>query len=304
MASSTRTDGDTWTITTSVGFTALLVAAARAVETERPDALAQDPYARVFLEAAGDQRAVALADAGDGAGNPMAATRHLGVRTRFFDDFVRDAVAAGVRQVVILAAGLDARAYRLDLPAGTVVYELDQPKVLAFKEETLAAHGASPAAGLRHVPVDLRDDWPAALRSAGFDGAAPTAWLVEGLLPYLPAAAQALLFERIVELSAPGSRVAVEGQIGSLDLGRFRAITDRYSQKGNPLGDFDVTALFVTDEDRADPAEYLAAQGWTVTRAGNPVELGRSYGVRDTVPADAELLSGTIGYFTAALPAG
>ncbi|NMD55767.1 MULTISPECIES: SAM-dependent methyltransferase [Tsukamurella] len=303
MASSARTDGDTWTITTSVGFTALLVAAARAVETERPDALAQDPYARVFLEAAGDPRAVALADAGDGEGNPMAATRHLGVRTRFFDDFVRDAVAAGTRQIVILAAGLDSRAYRLDLPAGTVVYELDQPEVLAFKEETLDAHRARPAAGLRHVPIDLRDDWPTALRSTGFDGAAPTAWLVEGLLPYLPAAAQALLFERIVELSAPGSRVAVEGQLGPLDLDRFRAITEKYSQEGNPLGDFDVTSLFVADEDRDDPVDFLTAQGWTVERAGNPVELGHSYGVQDTVPADAALMADTIGYFTAALPA-
>ncbi|MBS4101219.1 SAM-dependent methyltransferase [Tsukamurella paurometabola] len=304
MTDSTRTDGDTWTITTSVGFTALLVAAARAVENERPDALAHDPYARVFLEAAGDPRAIALADAGDGAGNPMAATRHLGVRTRFFDEFVLRAVDAGVRQVVILAAGLDSRAYRLDLPAGTVVYELDQPQVLAFKEDTLAARGATPVAGLRHVPVDLRDDWPAALRASGFDGAAPTAWLVEGLLPYLPAAAQSLLFERIVEHSAPGSRVAVEGQNGPLDLAGFRAITEKYSQPGNPLGDFDVTSLFVADEDRADPAEFLTAHGWRVERAGNPVELGRGYGVEDTVPADAEVLSASIGYFTAELPAG
>lgn len=233
----------------------------------------------------------------------MAATRHLGVRTRYFDDFVREAVAAGTRQVVILAAGLDSRAYRLDLPSEAVVYELDQPDVLAFKEEALTAHGAGPAAGLRHVPVDLREDWPAALRSAGFDGAAPTAWLVEGLLPYLPAAAQALLFERIEELSAPGSRVCVEGQIGPLDLDGFRAITEKYSQRGDPLGDFDVTSLFVADADRPDPAAFLAEHGWEVVRAGDPVELGRTYGVRDAVPEDAELLSGTIGYFTAALPA-
>lgn len=303
MTGSTRTDGDTWTITTGVGFTALLVAAARAVETERPDALARDPFARVFLDAAGDPRAVALADAGDASGNPMAATRHLGVRTRFFDEFVRGAIGSGIRQVVILAAGLDSRAYRLDLPSGTVVHELDRPEVLAFKEEALAAHGASPAAGLRHVPVDLREDWPAALRASGFDDAAPTAWLVEGLLPYLPAAAQALLFERIVALSAPGSRVAVEGQNGPLDLAGFRAITQRYAQEGSPLGDFDVTSLFVDDEDRADPADLLTAHGWSVERAGSTVELGRRYGVRDTVPLDAEVLSAAIGYFTAARPA-
>src|SRR5699024_6712569 len=120
------------------------------------------------------------------------------------------AVAAGVRQVVILASGLDSRAYRLAWPAGTVVFEIDQPKVLSYKAATLAAHGVTPSTDRREVPMDLRQDWPAALRAAGFDPAAPTAWLAEGLLMYLPADAQDRLFEQVTALSVPGSRIAVE----------------------------------------------------------------------------------------------
>lgn len=304
MTESVRTDGDTWDITTSVGFTALLVAAARAVENERADALAHDPYARVFLEAAGDPRTLAMLASADESGSPISASRHLGIRTKFFDDFVTDAVAAGVRQIVILASGLDSRGYRLALPGETVVYELDQPEVLAFKTETLAAHGAIPSAGLRNVAVDLRDDWPAALASVGFDASAPSAWLVEGLLPYLPSDAQTLLFERIAELAAPGSRAAVEGQIGKLDLDGFRAVQQKYSTPDNPLGDFDVTSLFVADAGREDPADYLAGEGWTVRREGGPVELSRRYGVEGAVlPEDAARLSGVIEYFSAELPA-
>ncbi|WP_019201946.1 class I SAM-dependent methyltransferase [Tsukamurella sp. 1534] len=303
---SARTDGDTWDIATSVGFTALLVAAARALENDRADALARDPYARVLVEAAGEPRAIAMLDTPADGSTPMSAmsaSRHLGVRTRFFDDHVRDAVAAGVRQVVILASGLDSRAYRLDLPGDVDVYELDQPAVLAFKRETLSARGIRPAAGLHAVPVDLREDWPAALRSAGFDGAAPSAWLVEGLLPYLPAQAQVLLFERIVELAAPGSRVAVEGQTGPLDLEGFRALADRYSSSpDDPLGEFDVTALFAEDQGREDPAEYLAREDWSITRSGSPIDLGRAYGVETVVPEGTAHLNAAIGYFTATLP--
>lgn len=300
MTENARTDGDTWTITTGVGFTALLVAAARAVESDRDDALARDPHARAFIEAAGDPRTIAMLEAADRADTPLSASRHLGLRTRFFDDVVADALSAGVRQLVILASGLDTRGYRLDLPADTVVYELDLPDVLAFKSDTLAAHGVAPAARLRAVPVDLREDWPAALTGAGFDPGAPSAWLAEGLLPYLPSDAQSLLFERIVALAAPGSRVAVEGRAGELDLDGFRAVQKKYATEDNPIRDFDVTSLFVADAARRDPAEYLASEGWTVHRAGGPVDLGRRYGVTDAVlPEDAARLTGVIEYFTA-----
>ena len=123
---------------------------------------------------------------------------------------------AGIRQVVILAAGLDSRAYRLDWPAGTTVFEIDQPKVLEYKTSTLDAHGADPRAHRIPVAVDLRDDWPAALTDAGFDSAQPTAWLAEGLLPYLPPDAQDRLFELVTTHSAPGSQIAVEAF--SMDL--------------------------------------------------------------------------------------
>ncbi|MDF0585145.1 SAM-dependent methyltransferase, partial [Bradyrhizobium yuanmingense] len=139
---------------------------------------------------------------------------HMGnyqaVRTHFFDAYYREAADAGIRQIVILASGLDSRAYRLDWPAGTTVYEIDQPKVLEYKSATLREHGIEPVAQRREVPVDLRFDWPTALHDAGFDASLPTAWLAEGLLMYLPAEAQDRLFELVTELSAPGSRIAVE----------------------------------------------------------------------------------------------
>lgn len=131
-------------------------------------------------------------------------------RTKFFDEFFLDAAAAGISQTVILAAGLDSRAWRLQWPEGSVVFEIDQPKVLAFKVQTLEAHDALPIARHVSVGIDLRQDWPKALVEAGFDPSAPTAWSAEGLLPYLTGDAQDLLFERIQSLSAQGSRVAVE----------------------------------------------------------------------------------------------
>src|SRR6201999_233894 len=215
-----RTDNDSWEITESVGATALGVAGARAIETESDNPLISDPFARVFLNAAGDGMwnmfglselppEVVEAEP-DVALRMQARVDYMASRTAFFDGFFLDAANTGVRQVVILAAGLDSRAWRLPWPDGTTVYELDQPKVLEFKASTLAEHGAKPTCNLVSVPVDLRHDWPAALRQAGFDPSAPSVWSAEGLMPYLPAAAQELLFERVQGLTAIGSRVAVE----------------------------------------------------------------------------------------------
>ena len=218
--SNLRSHDDTWDIATSVGSTAVMVAAARARETDSADPLIRDPYARLLVAGAGtgmwenfldDSLAERIAEA-----DPQAAAifdnmlGYQAVRTLFFDTFFADAAAAGIRQIVILASGLDSRAYRLDWPAGTVVYEIDQPKVLEYKAATLAQHGAQPSAVRREVPIDLRQDWPAALTAAGFDPARPAAWLAEGLLMYLPADAQDRLFGQITELSAPGSRLSVE----------------------------------------------------------------------------------------------
>ncbi|MGA8544066.1 MAG: class I SAM-dependent methyltransferase, partial [Mycobacterium sp.] len=224
--SSARTEGDSWDITESVGATALSVAAARAVETASADPLIRDEFAYLLVSSAGQPWARLaspglewLDDDEHGRRAHRLACDYQAVRTHFFDNYFADAVAAaGIRQVVILAAGLDSRAYRLDWPAGTTVYEIDQPQVVEYKTATLASADVAPKAARRTVPVDLRDDWPAALSVAGFDRTRPTAWLAEGLLPYLPAAAHDRLFEMLTELSAPRSQVAVEAfSLGSAD---------------------------------------------------------------------------------------
>lgn len=215
-----RSPDDTWDVTTDIGTTAVMVATARAVETARPDPLINDPYAKLLVADAGTKLWPALLDrsliAKMEATDPEATAAFHGmcnyqaVRTHFFDTYFDSAVRGGIGQVVILAAGLDSRAYRLDWPAGTVIYEIDQPKVLSYKSTTLAAHGVTASADRRAIPMDLRNDWPAALCAAGFDPAAPTAWLAEGLLMYLPADGQDRLFEQITGVSAPGSRLGAE----------------------------------------------------------------------------------------------
>ena len=180
-----RTDNDTWNITESVGATALGVAAARAAETESENPLISDPFARVFLQAAGEGvwNWFAAPDLPDQITEAEPDLRprmqgmvdYMAARTAFFDKFFLDATRAGVRQVVILAAGLDSRAWRLPWPDGVTVYELDQPRVLEFKASALGHEGAHPTCTLVEVPVDLRHDWPAALREAGFDANAPSA---------------------------------------------------------------------------------------------------------------------------------
>ncbi|HVQ99634.1 MAG TPA: class I SAM-dependent methyltransferase [Mycobacterium sp.] len=269
-----RTDDDTWDIATSVGTTAVMVAAARAVETDKPDPLIRDPYAKILVSEAGtgvwetmlDESIVTKLEKLD----PEAAAifQHMrsyqAVRTHFFDAYFAAAVAAGIRQVVILASGLDSRAYRLDWPADTTVYEIDQPKVLDYKSATLAAHGVSPSARRREVPIDLRQDWPAALRSEGFDPQQPTAWLAEGLLMYLPAEAQDRLFELVTELSAPGSRIAVETAAHHADERRAE-MRERFQKVADELGfdqTVDVQALIYHDEDRAVVADWLNQHGW------------------------------------------
>jgi methyltransferase (TIGR00027 family) len=194
-------------------------------------------------------------------------TDNMAVRTKFFDEFFLDATRAGVKQVVILASGLDSRAYRLAWPAGTVAYEVDQPGVIEFKTNTLAGLGAAPAADRRVVAVDLRDDWPTALRAAGFDPAQPTAWSAEGLLGYLPPDAQDRLLDTITELSAPGSRIATESapnpEPGDEDKmrERMRTIAERWRAHGF---DLDMAGL-VYFGDRNEAAAYLRDRGWVLS---------------------------------------
>jgi methyltransferase (TIGR00027 family) len=199
------------------------------------------------------------------------------VRTHFFDDHFTGAVEAGIRQVVILASGLDSRAYRLDWPDDTTVFEIDQPKVLEYKAATLAANDVKPAATLHQVPVDLRNDWPAALRQNGFDPNRPTAWLAEGLLMYLPAEAQDRLFSMITELSAPGSRIAAEA-VGVRSDDRRAQMQERFEKIAEQLSierEIDVQELMYNDPDRADVAEWLNAHGWRATAVISQDEMRR-----------------------------
>ncbi|WP_197517924.1 class I SAM-dependent methyltransferase [Mycobacterium sp. E796] len=273
-----RTHDDTWDIKTSVGSTAVMVAAARAVETERPDPLIRDPYARLLVEGAGagvlweamlDPEVAAKVEAldEDSAAHLHHMRGYQAVRTHFFDTYFADAVAAGIRQIVILASGLDSRAYRLDWPAGTTVYELDQPEVLAYKSTTLAENGVTPAADRREVAIDLRQDWPAALRAAGFDPTQRTAWLAEGLLMYLPAEAQDRLFTLIGELSPAGSRVSAETAPNHADE-RRQQMRERFRKVADEIGleeTVDVGELMYRDDHRADVAEWLNEHGWRAT---------------------------------------
>lgn len=286
--SSLRTHDDTWDIATSVGSTAVMVAASRAAETERDEPLISDPYARILVSGAGTGIWESVLDADFVAkvaevdAEAAAIFEHMNnyqaVRTHFFDAYFTAASQAGIRQIVILATGLDSRAYRLDWPADTVVFEIDQPKVLEYKATRLAEHDVTPKATRREVPMDLRFDWPAALRDAGFDPAAPTAWLAEGLLMYLPAEAQDKLFEQITELSAPGSRIAAETAGFQSDDAKREQMRERFKRIAETFGmteTLDIQELIYDDPDRAEVDEWLNAHGWSATAVASPEEMRR-----------------------------
>lgn len=272
-----------WDIVSGVGYTALAVAAGRAMETARPDGLIADPQAEHFVAAA------------QAAGSPIAlptgwppdtkemakiaevaqeeldnlwrtTTTYMGVRSRFFDDYFHTACGAGeVRQVVLLAAGLDSRAYRLDWPAGTQVFEIDHPNVLEFKDRVLAEKGVEPKCTRHAVGVDLREDWPAALRESGFDPNLPTAWLAEGLVFYLTDEAKESLFERVQQLSARGSRWAIESMSDPSAAMSMMGDEDSVQRLGSALGT-DPTGLWPADQ-RFELHGCLVQQGWTVNAA-------------------------------------
>ena len=288
-----RTDNDSWDITQSVGATALGVAAARAAETESENPLINDPFARVFVDAAGKgmwsiyTNPVLLAKVVEI--EPDVQTRiqlmidFMATRTAYFDEFFLGAADSGVRQVVILAAGLDARTWRLPWPDGTVVYELDQPKVLEFKSNTLREHGAHPTAQLVNVPIDLRQDWPKALQEAGFDASRPSAWSAEGLIRYLPAQAQDLLFERMHSLSAAGSwlgsNVPGAGFTDPELVRRQREDMRRMRAAAAKLVDAEITDFddLWYPEERTPVDGWLREHGWDVSAATFP-ELMARYG--------------------------
>lgn len=265
----TRTDGDSWDLASSVGATATMVAAQRVLSHR--EGLIDDPYAEPLVRAVGVDFINRMLDGEvtftdiDPAFTIRLAAEGMAVRTRWFDQLFRDAADAGVRQAVILAAGLDARAYRLPWPAGTTVYEVDQPEVVEFKTSTLDRLDAGPTATRKVVAIDLRDDWPTALADNGFDSDQPTAWIAEGLLIYLPPDAQDKLFDTITTLSAPGSWLATERvhDVGSFIAGRPKEVAEKMKELGSDIEMADL----VYQGKRANVAEYLEELGWTVTEA-------------------------------------
>jgi methyltransferase (TIGR00027 family) len=253
-----------------VSETALGAAEMRAEESERTDRLFDDPYAAAFVAAApplfpdlpsldDDPELSALKDA---------FLAEIAIRTRFYDDYLLRACEAGCRQVVILAAGLDSRAFRLEWPAGVQVFELDLPNLFAFKEAVLDAQRATPKSARTVVAVDLREEWPADLIGAGFDPELTTAWTAEGLLAYLSDTDARRLLTLVGDLSAPGNQLAFEYDDFAADstLSQARAIT----------GMEEVASMWeggLTDR----PDELLGANGWNVTKHDR-VSLARSYG--------------------------
>jgi methyltransferase (TIGR00027 family) len=290
-----RTDDDNWDVASSVGATATFVASGRAMATRDPRGLINDPFAEPLVRAVGLDLFTKMLDGEldlsefDNASptRMQAMVDGMAVRTKYFDEYFLDATNDGVRQAVILASGLDARAYRLPWPAGTVVYELDQPQVIEFKTSTLAGLGAEPTATRRTIAIDLRQDWPAALTAAGLDTSAPTAWLAEGLLIYLPPEAQDRLFDNITALSAPGSTVATEFVPGIVDFDaeKMREMSTPFRDHGM---DIDMASLVYAGE-RTHVVDYLRTKGWSVEGVTR-TELFRRSGLDVPAPQDDDPL--------------
>lgn len=268
-----RTANDTWDLATSVGATATMVAAARAIATKADNPVIEDPFAEPLVRAVGVDFFIRWADGEIDAADVdyHESSWKLGhmpdamaARTRFFDNFFRDAAKAGIRQAVILASGLDARAYRLAWPDDMTVFEIDQPEVIEFKTITLAELGAVAKADLRTLAIDLRHDWPNALLDAGLDKSRPTAWIAEGLFGYLPPEAQDALLDNITALSAPGSRLACEATPNrpQVDKEHARELMRKASAKWREHGlELDFTELGFEGE-RNDVASHLENLGW------------------------------------------
>jgi methyltransferase (TIGR00027 family) len=279
---------ESWGITANLGTTALGVASQRAAETAQPHPLVRDDFASVMVAAANQPgwQTMATGDLSwmgpeDDKGRRAAETgrNYVATRTVFFDDYCAAAVAAGIGQIVILASGLDARSYRLQCLSTIDVYEIDQPEVLAFKESVLTAHGATALAALRLVPIDLRvDSWPSVLGAAGFETSRPTAWLAEGLLPYLGSDEHDRLFTVVTALSAPGSQLAAEVypnaelSFGAKRMGKWR---EGAKDMNDTIGVSMDVASFIKDDDATDTAVWLSRRGWVVETLDSREEMNR-----------------------------
>ena len=309
-----RTDNDSWDLASSVGATATMVAAARAIATKADNPVINDQFAEPLVRAVGvdfftrwasGDLVAADVDVEESSWKLEHMPAAMAARTRFFDSFFRDATQAGIRQAVILASGLDARAYRLEWPVGMKVFEIDQPQVIAFKSTTLEGLGAAPKVELRTVAIDLRQDWPAALREAGLDPNRPTAWIAEGLLGYLPPEAQDRLMDNITALSAKGSRLAVEAipDRPERDTEQAREMMRKSTEKWREHGfELDWEELGFEGE-RKDVAAYLDGLGWW--SVGTPMsqllaDFGLSAFGPDPQTHDSVSMADTI-YYTSVL---
>ncbi len=236
----------------AVTGTALWIAAARARESARPDALFSDPWAADLAGREGRDR-LAASERASGQENPF-----LPVRTRFFDDLLTAATWA--EQIVLLGAGMDTRAYRLDLHADTVVFELDVPEVFAAKNPVLDA--VAPRCRRREVHADLAGEWEPALLDAGFDPARGTVWLAEGLLFYLTEAAVGRVLGTCAQACRARALFAADiFGTGLLALPGIQPLIEQRRASNTALP-------FCTDQ----PRELLGAYGW---RADNVVQLGQ-----------------------------
>ena len=273
-----------------IGVTALLVAAARAIETHRHDSLAQDVYAEHFVLAAPASAhwPVRIQQVPDGDANPLWGrfARYFGLRTRVLDDFLLQSAHAGAHQVVLLGAGLDSRAFRLDWPPGCAIFEIDRQGVLAFKHKVLDALPATPKATRVPIPIDLRADWVTALIDAGFDKSAPSVWLAEGLLFYLPATAETHLIDAVDRLTARGSALAFEVKLEK-NLMEYRD-SPLYVATKHQIG-IDLLNLF-DKEQRPDSAGTLAARNWS-TSIHTPFDFTHLHG-RGPLPEHNDALAG------------
>lgn len=295
-----RAENDSWDIATGVGLTAVTVAVSRATETTAEHPLIDDPFAEILISGAElrsvkAQLSAQRTNAASSEADARALVDYHAGRTRFFDDHLRDADAAGVLQHVILASGLDSRAFRLDWSPGARVFEVDQPLVLDYKARTLRLHGVEPKTWWMPVGADLRTPWERDLEAAGFDGRLPTTWLAEGLLPFLSGDDQERLFAVIQSLSASGSRMALEAfnVAGGSLLETIEREVGTGASTAAPLND-----LFYGDEGRSNPVQWWRDHGWVVGETAATdylARLGRPQGASGSFAALSTFVTGVKG---------
>jgi len=176
----------------------------------------------------------------------------IAIRTAFFDEKIINALNIGVRQIVMLAAGMDSRAYRINFPAGTTLFELDQPEVLAYKNAKL--DNIQPQCNRIEIALDLREEWQGQLIDAGFKRQHKTLWIIEGLLMYLEEEQVITLFERINSLASPND-------LALFDIFNRHLLESPFMQTQlNFLKSLGAPWKFGTN----DPEKFMKELGWSI----------------------------------------